>query len=129
MKIGITEKSQIESYHSSVITNPEFDKNKTKWIFYAVSTEISKELDPYVAQTNREPGQIQVDGRSQIFIKTWGEVIQAAKGRMEFLKKKLEQQATRLEGLNDLKDNFPEIIGDVEKKVKEERNLTSKTIN
>lgn len=116
VKIGLNELGQINKYAMTVTKSPDFDKSKTSWTFWVVSSEVGDDVAPQLTQSGRETGQVYVsnDGKIQVFIKTWGEIIQAAKGRMEFLKRKLEIQTTKEGGLRYLKKKYPAIMKDID---------------
>ncbi len=110
VKVGFSEKLQIEKYASTVSREPNFDKHKTKWVFFVISTEVEEGIKPSLEQRDRYPGQIQVTKNYEIWVKTWGELLQEAKGRMDYLKSKLELQSSKDAGLSYIKKSFPEIM-------------------
>jgi len=118
VKIGMKEKSQIETYANTIGDLPNFDKKRTNWIFYAVSTAVDSSIEDFRNQQNRPHGQtfVNKDGSREIWIKTWAEIIQSAKDRMEYLKAKLETQSQKTNGLKYIKSNYPEIMAEIEEK-------------
>jgi len=114
VNIGPIEKSQIEQYASTIWNGKGFDKNKTTWTFIVISTEIKDEV---TALINKEDGSITTadPNRLRIYVRTWDSIIQAAKGRMEYLRDKLELQSSRQDGFKYMTDKFPQIISDITK--------------
>jgi hypothetical protein len=116
VKIGLDEKVQIEKYASIISRNTAFDKSKTRWRFVAVSSDVTDDVEQSRHQANREYGQIFVagDGSYEIYVKTWGEIIQSARGRMEHLKAKLNIDSSRKTGMEYLRGSYPELMKDIE---------------
>lgn len=87
--------SQVESYALAVAQDERFAHTKTRWVFWAVSNEMTKDAERKSNQKNRERGLVYEDAEQQIvvFSKTWGQIIIDAKARLQFFKEKLKYEA------------------------------------
>ena len=108
---GFDEKTQIEAYASKVINDRRFPKNKTRWKFILVTKNIKPELEPIMNQANRTYGHISQMGNCDVFILTWGDIIDEAKLRHEFIKEKLNiNLQDNEESLNYIKSKYKEYL-------------------
>ena len=108
---GLKEKSQIESYASRVASDRRFPKGKTKWKFILVTKDIKTELAPLLKQTDRRQGHIAQLENCDVFILTWGDIINEAKIRLEYIKDKLNiNLQENQQGLSYIKNKYKEYL-------------------
>lgn len=113
LKIGFTEKSQIESYASKVANDTRFPKDKTRWKFILVAKDFKDDIKPLLSQPGREYGHVVESENFDIFILTWGYILNEAKIRLEFIKNKLNMNLKdNKQGLKYLKDKYKEYLPD-----------------
>ncbi len=107
--IGFDEKTQIEKYAAAISSDPRFDKSKTRWVFVAVSNAVSDDiLDLFQSSDGRlDPGK---NPNIEIYVKPWNSILQAAKGRMDYLWQRTEALSSRGDGLSYLKEKYPDIM-------------------
>jgi hypothetical protein len=93
--------NQIESYAFAVADDERFRDTNTKWVFWAISNEIEESVRKKSNQRNRPRDLLYEDdeGRIKIWVKTWGQVIQNCKARLEFFQRELKYSAERDSGL------------------------------
>lgn len=109
-KIDLTVTNQIESYAHAVNNDTRFDKRKTKWIFIAVSNEIAPLVDEKITQDNRPYGVLHSRGNIEIWIYTWGELIQQARSRLMFFSSLLDVDINRESATNYLHSTYEKFI-------------------
>lgn len=104
-KIGFEESNQIKSYAFAVVEDERFKDTNTTWHFIVISNEIKNEVRKEVTQRFRPQGLLyeDPDGKSFVWVKTWGEVIEDAKARLHIFQEKLQYNATTLTGIEYLK--------------------------
>lgn len=108
---GLIELSQIQAYAASVINDRRFPKEKTKWNFLLVTKDIKPELEPSLNQENREYGHVTMSKNMNVFVLTWGDIINKAKTKYEYIKKKLNYEIeSNEEGLEYLKKKYQEYL-------------------
>jgi hypothetical protein len=114
-KINSEIAQQIKSYAMTVVTDERFKNTQTKWVFWAVSNDLTKEVREDVSQANRPEGILyqSKSGDVTVWVKTWAEVLQECEGRMNFYKKQLEYSATQASGLEHLKATYEKYLPDV----------------
>ena len=89
--------SQIKSYAIAVAQDERFRDTKTRWVFWAISNEMTDEARRDARQRGRPEGIIYDDPELNVTVwaKTWGQIIAECKGRLAFFKKHLDYEADR----------------------------------
>lgn len=89
--------AQIEDYARAVARDERFKDTKTRWIFWAVSNEMTADARSKSHQRGRADALVYDDAELNITVwaKTWGEIIQDCKGRLNFFQEKLNYEATQ----------------------------------
>jgi hypothetical protein len=106
---GQDELSQIERYATNVMNEPAFDKVNTKWEFILLVTGYNeKEIGHKMKQVNREFGTVLLTENFSVKVLRWGDIIEAAKKRLNFFKKQLlfENAMEKEETINFLKKKY-----------------------
>lgn len=111
--IGKEEINQIESYAFAVAKDSRFKNLDTRWNFWILSTD----LDDYAEMRRRQQayrdGVIYKSDKNNgqditIWVKTWSEIIEECKYRMEFIRNQLNYNMDKNDGLAYLKDKYAE---------------------
>ncbi len=112
VNIGMTEIGQVKSYAHAVAEDPRFADTKTRWQFWVVSTDVAKDGDRERKQRDRPFGLVYEaeDIDMQVWVKTWGEVIEDAEHRMKFFQRALNVQATHDDGVGYLRKRHAEFV-------------------
>jgi hypothetical protein len=84
--------SQISSYAFAVANDERFKDTDTRWIFWAISNEVAESVRKKAKQRNRPEGLLYDDDEGKVFIwvKSWGQLINAARARLEFFQEQLQ---------------------------------------
>lgn len=92
VKIGRAEIAQIEDYAKAVVTTPFTDTDRTQWVFVLVSDELDEHAQDRAHQRGLPAYTIQrpADGRYEIRVIPWSQLIRAARAKHEHLKKWLD---------------------------------------
>ena len=114
-KINAEVAQQVKSYAMTVVADERFSSTKTKWVFWAVSNDLTREVREEVSQANRPEGILYQSkgGNVTVWLKTWAEVLQECEGRMMFYKKRLEYSATQASGLEHLRATYEKYLPNV----------------
>lgn len=97
---------QIKKYAKAVALDHRFKHNNVEWDFIAVSNSITPDAELEARQSGKPRGlvlELEDPIRVRVWAKTWGEVIQAAEGRLTFYKRRLEYQANDEQALSYLR--------------------------
>lgn len=103
-KIDLGVQNQILSYAEAVCRDERFRHTATRWHFWAVSNEMDNAVSKLANQRNRPAGLLYEDAQTQVFVwaKTWGQIVQECKARLDFFQQRLAYQADRDSGLRYL---------------------------
>lgn len=107
VKIGKAEVTQIEEYAISVAKDERFRKvSGIRWIFWVLSNDI----DDYAEYRMDERGIISAKENIQIGVKTWSQVIEENKARLQFFQEKLEHQVDQGTALRHLQEKYDKFL-------------------
>jgi hypothetical protein len=89
--------SQVKSYAIAVAQDERFLDTKTRWIFWAISNEMTDDARRDARQRGRPEGLVYDDDelRITVWAKTWGQLINDCKARLNFFRQQLEYEADR----------------------------------
>lgn len=102
--IDINGIEQIKNYADAVIYDPRFNSTEVEWEFIIISTDISERAQREATQANRPKGLVYEYGmpKIRVWVKTWGQLISEAEGRLKFFKEQLNFEAKNSDGLDYL---------------------------
>jgi len=100
--------TQIEEYAISVMKDERFKSITTTWNFWVISDDYGD----YAAHRMKKDsgGQIHEDGNSSIYVKTWAQVIDENRARLQFFQEKLEYQADKGASLKHLQEHYAKYL-------------------
>lgn len=104
--------AQIEDYAFAISGDERFKDIQTWWTFWAVSNDISSNVRKKAKQQNRPEGMTYVDdeGRMTIWVKTWSQIINDCRARLNFYQQKLEYNASNEAALEYLKKEYEKYL-------------------
>jgi hypothetical protein len=96
VKIDNAALEQCLKYAEALVAHPKFAATKTRWAFWAVSTELDAVAKKLTSQPNRPPGVYMDDpeGRYRIWAMDWGTLLREAESRHQFFKSQLDIAVT-----------------------------------
>lgn len=106
VKIGKSELDQIVDYARSVSKDSRFDKTGCSWDFWLVSTEITEDAAYRIKNGRYETS----DESVHIYVKTWSEILDENRDRLQFFKEKLDFDATEDVALKHLAERYSELL-------------------
>ena len=110
VRIGDEEVTQIEKYAITVASDERFrTANGVRWVFWVVSDDV----DPYAAYRMNEQGIISSKNNLTVGIKTWGQILEENKARLQFFQEKLEHQVDQPTALKHLQAKYREFLSGV----------------
>ncbi|MBX3209876.1 MAG: ATP-binding protein [Labilithrix sp.] len=114
-KIDIDVTTQVEKYAMAVARDERFANVRTSWTFWALSNEVTEDVRIKARQGQRPDGiLLQTDSpRITIWVRTWAQVIDAAKARLEFFRSELEYTADRESAREHLNKVYAKYLPDV----------------
>jgi len=104
VKIDLDVLTQVKNYAAAVANDERFKDSGTRWIFWAISNDLTDGARREGRQRNRPDGLIMDDEelRIQIWAKRWGDVIDTCRARLTFFQEQLNYVATQEGGLDYL---------------------------
>jgi len=110
VKIGDEEVTQIEKYAISVAKDERFRTvGGVKWTFWVISDDI----DQYADYRMDKDGVINRKNNMTVGIKTWGQIIDENKARLQFFQEKLEHQVDDETALKYLQEKYKKFLAGV----------------
>lgn len=116
--IGRKEIAQIEDYAKAIVTTPFADTERTRWVFVLVSDDLDDHAHDRAHQQGLPAYTIQrpIDGKYEIRVIPWSQLIRAARARHEHLQNWLDLTASRDEVLALAEETYAEFLPKPKKK-------------
>ena len=120
VKIGSDELTQIKSYAFAVADDERFTTLDTKWHFWIISNELDAFAKKDMAVDKQRRGILYNADGVTIWVKTWAELINECKHRLEFIRAQLDLNVDSSDGLGFLRKHYADYTQGlkVDKKVK-----------
>lgn len=107
VKIDQKEISQVEGYAFSIKADERFRNVNTNWVFWAISDDFG----PFAKERITDPsGLIHQNPNIEIYVKTWAQVIDENRARLQFFQEKLEYQADKEASAQHLREHYEDYI-------------------
>jgi hypothetical protein len=113
-KVNASVADQVEKYALAVARDERFRDTGTTWTFWAISNEIDEQVQMRSHQTNRPEGIIvqNDEHRITIWVRTWAQILEACRARLNFYQKHLEYSANHDSALAHLRAIYGKYIPD-----------------
>lgn len=106
--INAAEITQIEGYAASVMEDVRFRGVGVNWVFWVISDEIGSHARFRI--TEPETGLIHKAGNVAIYVKTWAQVLDENRARMQFFQEHLKFQADKTDSLKHLQERHAQYL-------------------
>tara|TARA_R110002126_G_scaffold88792_1_gene212602 strand:+ start:115 stop:2085 length:1971 start_codon:yes stop_codon:yes gene_type:complete len=108
---GVDELMQIKLYAARISKDKRFPKEKTKWKFLLVTKDIKPDIESELEQTDRKYGHVVATNLYDVYVLTWGHILNEARTRYEFIKEKLNLNLMdNQQNLDYLKSKYSEYL-------------------
>ncbi|WP_034062199.1 ATP-binding protein [Lacinutrix jangbogonensis] len=108
---GVDELMQIKLYAARISKDKRFPKEKTKWKFLLVTKDIKADIESELDQTDRKYGHVVATDLYDVYVLTWGHILNEARTRYEFIKDKLNLNLMdNQQNLDYLKSKYSEYL-------------------
>jgi hypothetical protein len=126
-QIRTEELNQIKAYAHAVQNDTRFPKERTRWKFILMSTNIAPDAMFECNQLHRKFGHILEADGLDVFVVKWGDLLNEADARHQYLKEKLGYTiSSNEEGISLLDRKYKQYLPDlVEKQINEEEKIPS----
>ena len=107
VKVKMPEINQIEGYALSVMNDERFRAGAPTWVFWVISDD----YDDFAKFRITDPhGKIHEKDNSSIWVKTWGQILDENRARLQFFQERLEYQADKGASLEYLQERYAEFL-------------------
>jgi len=111
--IGKDQVNQIEEYAFSVMDDERFKRNNVRWMFWVLSDDMNSFAEKRILEHEQQHGTIYRKGNCVIAIKTWSQLIEDNKARLQFFQEKLEHQVDNEVALSHLQEKYQKFLAGV----------------
>lgn len=113
VKIGRDQVTQIEGYAFSVMDDDRFKRNNVRWAFWVISDDMDDFAERRILENELHSGTIYRKDNSIIAIKSWSQVIEDNKARLQFFQEKLQHQVDGGRALSYLQKKYKRFLSGV----------------
>ncbi|WP_425929376.1 ATP-binding protein [Pseudomonas sp. NyZ201] len=106
--IGHEETTQIKSYAFAVHKDERFKHLKTRWHFWIISNDVTEHTAIELKADRTGKGILYQTDEITIWVKTWAQVIQECKHRLDFVRQQLNITLDSSSGLDYLREKYSE---------------------
>ncbi len=110
--INAAEIQQIEAYAVSVTQDERFRNVGVNWVFWVISDDLGS-MARFRIGSNSETGEIYRHGNVAIYVKTWAQVLDENRARLQFFQERLEYQADKGDALQHLQEKHAKYLDGV----------------
>ena len=111
IKVDRDEITQIEEYAISIQADPRFKTDKrTDWTFWVISDDHGPYAKHRMSQDPLHPGRIFKSDTSSIWVKTWAQVLEDNRSRLQFFQERLEYEADKGTALHRLREKHAKLL-------------------
>jgi hypothetical protein len=110
VRIGKDEVNQIEEYAFSVMEDERFKRNNIRWTFWVISDDMTAFAERRLLENEQQAGTIYRKDNCVIAIKSWSQVIEGNRARLQFFQEKLEHQVGDQAALKHLQEKYQKFL-------------------
>jgi hypothetical protein len=113
--VGAKELTQVKEYAIAVSKDERFRAVSAKWDFWLLTNEYDELVKSDTNQANRPPGLVLDNDqiRLRVWVKTWGQVLDENRARLQFVQSRLGYQPDYEDALQGLKLRYADLFGKV----------------
>jgi hypothetical protein len=109
--VDLAEINQIEQYALSIQNDARFKTDKkTTWTYWVISDDYGPYAKHRMSQHPHAPGRIHNDENSSIWVRTWAQVLEENRSRMQFFQERLEYEADKGAALRRLQKRHSDLL-------------------
>jgi len=110
VKINEKEITQTEKYAISVMKDERFRSVKTTWVFWAISDDYGEYAEYRMKKSAGNSGKIHEADNVSIWVKTWAQVLEENRTRLQFFQERLEYEADKGASLKHLQEHYAKFL-------------------
>ena len=113
VKIDEKEVTQTEKYAISVMKDERFKSVNTTWVFWAISDDYGEYAEYRMKKSGgsaANTGKIHEADNISIWVKTWAQVLEENRTRLQFFQERLEYEADKGASLKHLQEHYAKFL-------------------
>jgi hypothetical protein len=110
VKINEKEITQTEKYAISVMKDERFRSVNTTWVFWAISDDYGEYAEYRMKKITGNNGKLHEAENVSIWVKTWAQVLDDNRARMQFFQERLEYEADKGAALEHLQERYAKFL-------------------
>lgn len=110
VKVGKKELDQITGYARAIVDDPQYKGVNCKWRFYLVTYEYSDRIHRDIRQKDKPAGLADDHHEYEVWVKSWGEILDAAEKKLLFFQRQLNYEATDDRVTQHLRESYSRFI-------------------
>lgn len=91
--VGEQELLRVVDYARAMVDDPQYRDNPCTWQFYLVGYDISPTIHRAIQQKDKPPGVAEDQDGYRVWVKTWGQILDAAERQLRFSEEQLAYEA------------------------------------
>jgi hypothetical protein len=116
VRVGADEITQVEKYAYTIADDERFRHLRTRWSFWVISNDLDGFARVRTRQKDKPRGLITQtdDGKIEVWVKTWSEIIAECKARLRFVQEHLQTNVSKEASLKYLKETYDKYLTGIE---------------
>ena len=110
VKVGPKETGQLRSYAYAVQDDERFRNMKVRWEFWVVSNDMTSYAVQEVTSSDRPYGMLDRKTNCNIWIRTWSEILNDSRARLQLFEKELNYNADKDDSLAFLRSTYAKFL-------------------
>lgn len=110
IKLGAKEITQIKKYALAVVGDERFSKFKVTWKFVVLGNDWDEFAEQEASERSKPYGCIGDHDTHTVWMSRWSDVLHEAKSRYDFFSERLEVEASTDQGIQHLRQNYPQLM-------------------
>lgn len=110
VKVGKKELDQIKGYARAIVDDPQYSGVDCKWRFYLITYEYSDKILRDIRQKDKPEGLADDHHDYEVWVKSWGEILNTAERKLLFFQKQLNYEATDDRVTQHLRESYSRYI-------------------
>lgn len=111
-KFDLQDLNQVKGYAYAVEGDDAYKDTDTRWKWWGVANDFDDSVRREARQKGRPVGLAYAWEKTEIWVQTWAQVINGARGRLSFFKERLEYDATRSSAIEFLQQVHNQYLPD-----------------
>jgi len=110
VRIGPKETAQLRSYAYAIQHDERFRNMKIRWEFWVVSNDMTEAAIEEVTSSDRPYGMLDRKANCNMWIRTWSEILNDSRARLQLFEKELNYNADKDDSLAFLRTTYARVL-------------------